>query len=290
MLPPETVAGTTVHDCAAKSRMKLVSRDSAGAPRESVCGPRRSIRPSARESTRMKSSRLLSVVGAVISSAPASADAQAPAQTPGAGQQPAYAVASPPVTSPLSAPAGKDSGAIRTALPNGVNQGPFDPATWKYGPAFNAPAGAKIWNPVKAKMMAGQKVSGGTLFNVTDPTVYCSLANAGYDFIWTEMQHSSVTWDQVGQDVGRVPLRSGGAGRARRLHQREGDPARARQRRAGRRRADRRYRRRGHRGPRLGVLPAARPAQPRRRLRVRRRHVWRACRAATARRSTTTSS
>src|SRR5687768_15275193 len=78
--------------------------------------------------------------------------AQAPAQTPAAGQQPAYAVASPPVTSPLSAPEGKDSGAIRTTLPNAVNQGPFDPAAWRYGPAFNPPAGAKIWNPVKAKM------------------------------------------------------------------------------------------------------------------------------------------
>jgi 2-keto-3-deoxy-L-rhamnonate aldolase RhmA len=127
-----------------------------------------------------------------------------PAQAPASGQ-PAYAVASPPVTSPLSAPAGKDSGAIRTALPNAVNQGPFDPATWKYGPAFDAPAGAKIWNPVKAKMLAGQKVSGGTLFNVTDPTVYCAMANAGYDFIWTEMQHSSVTWDQAAKMWGACP-------------------------------------------------------------------------------------
>jgi 2-keto-3-deoxy-L-rhamnonate aldolase RhmA len=50
---------------------------------------------------------------------------------------------------------------------------------------------------VKAKLLAGEKVSGGTLFNVTDPNVYCAFANAGYDFIWTEMQHSSVTWDQA---------------------------------------------------------------------------------------------
>jgi 2-keto-3-deoxy-L-rhamnonate aldolase RhmA len=131
--------------------------------------------------------------------------AQAPAQAPGAGQQPAYAIASPPITSPLAAPAGSDSGAIRTGLPNGVNQGPFDPATWKYGTAYNAPPGAKIWNPVKAKMLAGQKVSGGTLFNVTDPTVYCALASSGYDFIWTEMQHSSITWDQAAKMWGDCP-------------------------------------------------------------------------------------
>jgi 2-keto-3-deoxy-L-rhamnonate aldolase RhmA len=133
------------------------------------------------------------------------AQAPQPAQSPRSGQQPAYAVASAPITSPLSAPAGKDSGAMRTALPNGVNQGPFDPTTWKYGPAFNAPAGAKIWNPVKAKMTAGQKVSGGTLFNVTDPSVYCAMANAGYDFIWTEMQHSSITWDQAAKMWGACP-------------------------------------------------------------------------------------
>jgi len=145
----------------------------------------------------MNSSPIASAVGMVVALTAGLAHAQAPAQTPGAGAQPAYAVASPPITSPLSAPAGKDSGAIRTALPNGVNQGPFDPKTWKYGPAYNPPAGTKIWSPVKAKLMAGQKITGGTLFNVTDATVYCAQANAGYDFIWTEMQHSSTNWDEV---------------------------------------------------------------------------------------------
>ena len=98
---------------------------------------------------------------------------------------------------PLAAPAGKDSGAIRTALPGAVNQGPFDVATWKYGGAFNPPAGSKIWNPVKLKMMQGGKVTGGTLFSATDPATYCAMANAGYDFIWTEMQHDSRDWDAV---------------------------------------------------------------------------------------------
>jgi 2-keto-3-deoxy-L-rhamnonate aldolase RhmA len=30
-----------------------------------------------------------------------------------------------------------------------------------------------------------------------DPGTYCAMANAGYDFIWTEMQHASTTWDQA---------------------------------------------------------------------------------------------
>ena len=98
---------------------------------------------------------------------------------------------------PLAAPAGKDSGASRTAPAGAANQGPFDPSTWKYGSAFNAPAGSKIWNPVKAKLMQGGKVTGGTLFSATDPATYCAMANAGYDFIWTEMQHDQHDWGAV---------------------------------------------------------------------------------------------
>ncbi|MGQ0733388.1 MAG: HpcH/HpaI aldolase family protein [Acidobacteriota bacterium] len=98
---------------------------------------------------------------------------------------------------PLAAPAGGDSKALTTAPPGAVNQGAFTPSSWKYGPAFDPPAGARIWNPVKAKMLQGAKVTGGTLFASTDPAIYCAMANAGYDFIWTEMQHSSRDWDQA---------------------------------------------------------------------------------------------
>ena len=98
---------------------------------------------------------------------------------------------------PLAAPAGKDSGARTTAPAGAVNQGPFNPATWKYGGAFDPPAGSKIWNPVKLKLMQGGKVTGGTLFSATDPATYCAMANAGYDFIWTEMQHNDRDWGAV---------------------------------------------------------------------------------------------
>jgi 2-keto-3-deoxy-L-rhamnonate aldolase RhmA len=99
---------------------------------------------------------------------------------------------------PLAAPAGQDSNARATAPNGAINQGAFDPATWKYGPAFNAPAGgARVWNPVKMKMTQGGKVTGGTLFSATDPATYCAMANAGYDFIWTEMQHDQHDWQAV---------------------------------------------------------------------------------------------
>jgi 2-keto-3-deoxy-L-rhamnonate aldolase RhmA len=98
---------------------------------------------------------------------------------------------------PLAAPAGSNSGAKTTPPAGAVNTGAFDPATWKYGPAFDAPAGSKVWNPVKVKLQQGGKVTGGTLFAATDPSTYCAMANAGYDFIWTEMQHGPTDWNQA---------------------------------------------------------------------------------------------
>jgi 2-keto-3-deoxy-L-rhamnonate aldolase RhmA len=95
---------------------------------------------------------------------------------------------------PLAAKAGEDSHAIDKAPAGALNQGKFDDKTWKFGKAYEPPAGSKIWNPVKLKMMQGGKVTGGTLFASTDPEVYCAMANAGYDFIWTEHQHDARDW------------------------------------------------------------------------------------------------
>jgi 2-keto-3-deoxy-L-rhamnonate aldolase RhmA len=98
---------------------------------------------------------------------------------------------------PLAAPAGVDSKARDTPPPFAANTGPFDPGSWKFGAAFNSPANAALWNPVKVKMQQGGKVTGGTLFAATDPSTYCAMANAGYDFIWTEMQHDQRDWGAV---------------------------------------------------------------------------------------------
>jgi 2-keto-3-deoxy-L-rhamnonate aldolase RhmA len=134
------------------------------------------------------------------------AQTQTPAQPPRPSADPYANNAQPGQTEfPLAAPAGKDSGARNSAPAGAVNTGPFDPATWKYGPAFNPPPGAKIWNPVKLKMMQGAKVTGGTLFGATDPSTYCAMANAGYDFVWTEMQHHARDWDQASRMWGTCP-------------------------------------------------------------------------------------
>jgi 2-keto-3-deoxy-L-rhamnonate aldolase RhmA len=147
----------------------------------------------------MKRTLLATVFGLSAGLVMLTAQAQnPPAPTPRPSADPYANNAQPGQTQfPLAAPAGKDSGAKNSAPAGAVNQGPFDPATWKYGPAFTPPAGTKVWNPVKLKMIQGGKVTGGTVFASTDPSVYCAMANAGYDFIWTEMQHSARDWDEV---------------------------------------------------------------------------------------------
>ncbi len=122
----------------------------------------------------------------------------APANPPAPNADPYATNPNPGATQfPLAAAAGKDSGAKGTAPAGATNQGAFDPATWNYGTTFAAPAGSKVWNPAKLKLVQGGKVTGGTLFASTDPSTYCAMANAGYDFIWTEMQHGQTDWQAV---------------------------------------------------------------------------------------------
>jgi 2-keto-3-deoxy-L-rhamnonate aldolase RhmA len=139
---------------------------------------------------------LLAVALAAQTQRPQNATPAAPA-TPASADPYAAAPAAGTSKFPLAAAAGTDSKAISTAPSGAVNAGSFDPATWKYGPAFDAPANARIWNPAKLKLQQGGKVTGGTLFGATDPSIYCAMANAGYDFIWTEMQHAPRDWDQA---------------------------------------------------------------------------------------------
>src|SRR5579859_7360705 len=123
--------------------------------------------------------------------------AQAQNPFPTAAQQ-SKGSAAPGRTFPLAAPAGKDSGQMATPPAGAVNQGPLDPAHWQYGHNYDAPD-AQIWNPVMLKMMRGEPVTGGTVFSTDTPETYCAMANAGYDFIWTEMQHNQRDWESVGR-------------------------------------------------------------------------------------------
>ena len=57
----------------------------------------------------------------------------------------------------------------------------------------------RIFNTVKQKLAQGKQVVGGTV-SIPDPDSYCAMANAGFDFLWIEMQHSPMTY----QDVARM--------------------------------------------------------------------------------------
>jgi 2-keto-3-deoxy-L-rhamnonate aldolase RhmA len=58
---------------------------------------------------------------------------------------------------------------------------------------------ARIYNTAKQKLMDGKQVVGGTVTS-PDPNIYCAMANAGFDFLWIEMQHSPLAH----QDVARM--------------------------------------------------------------------------------------
>ena len=68
------------------------------------------------------------------------------------------------------------------------------------GTAGAQQASGRIYNTVKQKLAAGQRVVGGTVIS-SDPAVYCTMANAGYDFLWIEMQHSPLTYQEVARMI-----------------------------------------------------------------------------------------
>jgi len=59
---------------------------------------------------------------------------------------------------------------------------------------------SRVFNTVKTKLAAGKQVVGGTVSS-SDPDVYCAMANSGFDFTWIEMQHSTLTYQEVARMV-----------------------------------------------------------------------------------------
>ena len=58
----------------------------------------------------------------------------------------------------------------------------------------------RIYNTVKTKLAEGKQVVGGTV-DTPDPDIYCAMANSGFDFIWIEMQHSSLNYTDVARMI-----------------------------------------------------------------------------------------
>jgi 2-keto-3-deoxy-L-rhamnonate aldolase RhmA len=59
---------------------------------------------------------------------------------------------------------------------------------------------ARIYNTAKQKLMDGKPIVGGTVAT-TDPNIYCAMATAGFDYLWIEMQHSPITYDEVAKMI-----------------------------------------------------------------------------------------
>ena len=58
----------------------------------------------------------------------------------------------------------------------------------------------RIYNTAKQKLAAGKQIVGATVSS-PDPNIYCAMANAGYDFLWIEMQHSPLTYGDVARMI-----------------------------------------------------------------------------------------
>ena len=58
----------------------------------------------------------------------------------------------------------------------------------------------RIFNTVKLKLAAGERVVGGTIATA-DPDIYCAMANSGFDFLWIEMQHSPLTYTDAARMI-----------------------------------------------------------------------------------------
>src|SRR3979490_1399087 len=61
-------------------------------------------------------------------------------------------------------------------------------------------APARLYNTAKEKLMEGKQIVGATVVS-PDPNIYCAMANAGYDFLWIEMQHSPLTYGDVARMI-----------------------------------------------------------------------------------------
>jgi 2-keto-3-deoxy-L-rhamnonate aldolase RhmA len=63
------------------------------------------------------------------------------------------------------------------------------------------PAPGKYYNTVKQKLIEGRQVVGGTVM-INNPEIYCAMASSGFDFLWIEMQHSPLSYQDVAHMVG----------------------------------------------------------------------------------------
>jgi 2-keto-3-deoxy-L-rhamnonate aldolase RhmA len=65
------------------------------------------------------------------------------------------------------------------------------------------PAGKPLWNTAKQKLLDGKKINAWTA-GTPNTELYCQMA-PHYDFIWIEMQHSTMSWTDVAKLIAACP-------------------------------------------------------------------------------------
>ena len=59
---------------------------------------------------------------------------------------------------------------------------------------------AHRYNTALQKLKEGKQIFGASVYS-PDPNIYCAMANAGYDYLWIEMQHSPLTYGDVAKMI-----------------------------------------------------------------------------------------
>jgi len=67
-------------------------------------------------------------------------------------------------------------------------------------PVSQSVSDSATYNTAKQKLLEGKPVVGATVYT-SDPNIYCAMANAGFDYLWIEMQHSPLTYSDVARMI-----------------------------------------------------------------------------------------
>jgi len=88
---------------------------------------------------------------------------------------------------------------------------PVDPRGWGWMTQAYVGAGYKrpFWNRAKEMLFAGKQVTSYTISNF-DPDFYCEVRKH-YGYVWFEMQHSTMSWDDVAKMIAACPGPDGAA-------------------------------------------------------------------------------
>jgi len=113
-----------------------------------------------------------------------------------------------------------NAAAITAATPNAGNGALIGGSTlpdkpdargwgWMVKASMNPATPRPLYNKAKELLLQGKRVNSRTISSL-DPDLYCE-ARKHYDFIWFEMQHSTMSWDDVRRMVIACPGPDGAA-------------------------------------------------------------------------------